>query len=143
MHLAGRTPLLELSEPDITPLGRDRYRVEVTVTNVGDLATHLTHRGFEGREGSDGRLTQQVVAPPTVTLDVESGRIVEGGDAPTPGGRTTIAHLAGGNAITDKVTERSQTVHWIVESTSADAIIRITAEAQKGGTARSGARSLR
>ena len=143
LHLAGRTPLLELSEPDITPLGRDRYRVEVTVTNVGDLATHLTHRGFEGREGSDGRLTQQVVAPPTVTLEVEGGRILEGGDAPTPAARTTISHLAGANAITDKVTGRSQTVHWIVESTSADAIIRITAEAQKGGTARSGARSLR
>ena len=142
LHVAGRTPLLELSEPDVTPLGGGRYRVAVTVTNAGDLATHLTQRGFEGRE-SDGALTQQVVAPPTVTLEVTDGRIVEGGDTPAPTGRTTILHLAGLNTITDKVTERSRTVEWIVETASADATVRVKAEAQKGGTVRSGNVTLR
>ncbi len=143
LHVAARTPLLEMSAPDISPLGEGRYRVAVTVTNVGDLATHLTQRGFEGREGPDGGLTQQVVAPPTVTLEVEGGRIVEGGDAPYATGRITISHLAGGNEITDKVSDRSQTVEWIVESTSVDATIRITAHAQKGGRTRSGKVTLR
>ena len=142
LHVAGRTPLLELSEPDVTPLGGGRYRVAVTVTNAGDLATHLTQRGFEGRE-SDGALTQQVVAPPTVTLEVTDGRIVEGGDTPAPTGRTTISHLAGLNTITDKVTERYRTVEWIVETASADATVRVKAEAQKGGTVRSGNVTLR
>ena len=68
---------------------------------------------------------------------------MEGGDAPYATGRITISHLAGGNEITDKVSDRSQTVEWIVESTSVDATIRITAHAQKGGRTRSGKVTLR
>ncbi len=143
LHVANRTPLLGLSQPRISALGGGRFRVEATVTNVGDLPTHLTQRGFEGREATDGSVTQQVVAPPTATLEVEGGRIVEGGDTPTPTGRITLSHLAGTGTITDKVSARSQTVAWVVESTSADALVRITAEAQKGGTVRSGASVLR
>ena len=137
LHLAERTPLVRTDDPVVTPLGGNRYRVRVTVRNDGDLATHLTQRGHEGREGPDGGLVQQVVAPPVVTLRGEGIRVVEGGDGPAPGGRTTIEHLAGANGITTAVSERARTVEWTVEATGAFSVAA-TVEAQKGGTHRSG-----
>jgi Zinc carboxypeptidase len=136
LHLAGRTPLVRVAEPVIQELGNDRYRVSVTVRNDGDLATHLTQRGYEGRRTDDGRLVQQVIAPPVVTLQHRGGTIVSGGDGPLPASRMTIDHLAGANGTTTAVTARDVTVTWVVESTGPFAV-RATVVSQKGGTHRS------
>jgi zinc carboxypeptidase len=136
-HLAGRTPLVRISDPVIEELDGDRYRVSVTVRNEGDLATHLTQRGYEGRETAGGRLVQQVVAPPVVTLLGRGGTVVEGGDGAVPGRRTTISHLAGADGTTTAVTAREATVSWVIESRGPFAV-RAMVESQKGGTHRSG-----
>ncbi|MFT5143182.1 MAG: hypothetical protein ACI80V_003713 [Rhodothermales bacterium] len=137
LYVAGRTPLLSVGDPEVEPLGEGRYRIRVTVRNDGSLATHLTERGHEGREIEGGRLVQQVVNPPTVSLETEGARIVEGGDGVVPSSRATLPHLAGTSGITSAVGSSEHVVEWVVESDGRFAV-RAVAQADKGGTARSG-----
>lgn len=137
LYLTGLTPRLELDTPNVTPLGDGLIRVTATVRNSGYLPTHLTQRGHVGGRTREGDLTDQVISPPTLTLSVEGGEIVEGGDDPEPGGRKTIAHLAGSNPFLTQVTARSATVTWVVRPTRSAGSIRVTARSSKGGVARS------
>ena len=138
LYLAGLTPRLELDTPSVTPLGDGLLRVTATVRNSGYLPTHLTERGHVGRRSREGGLTDQVISPPTLTLSVEGGEIVEGGDGPEPGGRKTIAHLAGSSPFSTHVTAHSATVTWVVRPTGSAGGVQVTARSSKGGVARSG-----
>lgn len=132
LHLARRSPRLEVTWPRIEPLGGDRFRVEVTVRNAGWLPTHLTQRGAEGREGPDGMMQDPVVPEPLAILEMEGGS-VEGG-----GARVRFGHLAGVNPHTRAVVERSRTVEWTVSASSPDARVHVTIRSDKGGTVRTG-----
>jgi zinc carboxypeptidase len=136
LHLAARTPLMAIGEPSITSLGNDRYRIRVSVRNEGGLATHLTERGFAGRETGAGRVIQQVVRAPVVTIEMEGATVVEGGDGVVPSSRLTIPHLAGADGITTAVSAREYTAEWVVQS-GGRFVIRAQVQADKGGVARS------
>ena len=142
LYLAGLTPSLELDTPILLDLGDGLIRVTATVRNSGYLPTHLTARGHVGSRGRDGALRDQVISPPTVWLDVDGGQIVEGGDGPEAGARTTIAHLAGSNPFLSTVTARSATVTWVVRLTGGGTL-QITARSSKGGVSRSRVLPLR
>ena len=132
LYLAEQSPMLEVGEPRATALGGDRWRIEVDVTNTGFLPTSLTDRGVVGREGEDGTLRDQVVRPPSATLELRGLEVVEG----TP--RQGVGHLAGSNDILVQTTERTRTVSWVVRRTAPDASLRVIARSDKGGTVRSG-----
>ncbi|MCH8286649.1 hypothetical protein IIB79_09020 [candidate division KSB1 bacterium] len=134
LSLIQKSPLIEISDPDITPMGEGRFRVETTVTNTGYLPTNLTERGFEGGGGRGGggstagrnQIVQQVIA----TINVIGGSVVDGSK------RQPIGHLAGTNTFSRAVTERSRTVSWIVVVNSENAYIQVTAASNSGGTVR-------
>lgn len=130
-YLAEQSPMIEVSEPTISPAGDGRYRVEVEVSNSGFLPTSLTERGAEGREGPGGVLQNQIVAPPVATLAIEDGEVVDGP------ARVTVGHLGGSNTIVETVTERSRTVSWTVEA-APGASIRVVVVSPTGGTVRTG-----
>jgi Zinc carboxypeptidase len=137
LHVAARTPLLSVADPVVESLGDGRFSIRVAVHNEGNLATHLTERGHEGRESRDGSLMQQVVLPPTVTIQMEGARIVEGGDGLVPSSRSTIPHLAGSSGITGAVSASEHVVEWIVQS-DGPFVVKAVASVSTGGTARSG-----
>lgn len=130
LHLARMSPLVRVDEPRVSALGEGRYRVEVTVTNEGYLATHLTQRGAEGRPGPGGRVLDPVVPEPLAILEVEGGEVEDGN------GRQRFRHLAGTNPHTDAVGERSRTVAWIVRAERPGARVHVTIRSGKGGTVR-------
>ena len=132
LYLAEQGPLITVSEPVVTALGDDTFRVEATVTNTGFLPTSLTDRGAVGRERPDGRVDRQVVRSPAVTLTHPGLELVEGT------ARTVIPHLAGSNPFLEAATESSRTVTWVVRATGGERAVRVTAESDKGGTVRSG-----
>ncbi|TVP56831.1 MAG: hypothetical protein EA351_07330 [Gemmatimonadales bacterium] len=132
LHLAEQSPRIRIDEPVVTALGEDRYRVAVTVTNEGYLATHLTQRGAEGRE-VDGEIRDPIIRPILAILEGEGIRVEDGN------GRTPIGHLAGTNPHTDAVTDRSRTVEWTVVREGPGAEMRVTVDAAKGGVVRSDA----
>jgi hypothetical protein len=131
LHLAEQLPYVRVAAPTVTPLGGDRFRIDVAITNDAFLPTHLTARGHVGRSTRDGGVADQVVPPPLVVLHVEGGR-VEGGS-----GRTRIGHLAGTNPFLSAVSERTRTVSFIVVRDGAAATVRVTVDAGPGGVARS------
>ncbi len=131
LEMASRTPLIRVSAPRFEALEGGRVAVEVTVTNEGWLATHLTQRGAEGRSGPDGRVLDPVVPEPLAVLEMEGGRVAEGN------GRVRFPHMAGTNGITDAVTERSRVVRWeVIPEGEAPVRVRVTVSATKGGTVR-------
>ena len=132
LYLAEQSPLIEVSDPEVTAVGDATFRVAVTVTNTGYLPTSVTDRGTVGRERADGSRDRQVVRAPAVTLTHPGLEIVEGRR------RTVIPHLAGSNPFLEAATERSHTVTWVVRSTGGERAVRVTAESDKGGTVRSG-----
>jgi hypothetical protein len=137
LHLAEQGPLLEMDEPRVTPLGGDRYQVEVTIRNVGFLPTNLTERGLLGREMPDGSVMRQVARSPLVVLEVEGGHVLEGN------GRLRIPHLAGSSPFSRGVTERERIVSFQVLREGAQGEVRLTVHGEKGGTLRSGPIPLR
>lgn len=130
-YLAEQTPRLAMDAPVVTPLGGGRWRVEVEVRNEGYLPTSLTDRGAVGRLDPDGVLRDQVVPPPTVTLEVE-GAVVE--DLPA---RRVIPHLGGANPFLREVTVPNRTVSWTVQGGDGPPSVRVVAASVKGGTVRS------
>lgn len=118
LWLAGQSPLLEMTEPEVTLLGDNQYRVEVKVTNTGYLPTNLTERGIEA----------SVVNPVTATIELEGCELVEGSH------RINLGHLAGSYSATEE--DRSTTINadWTVKINGAGARIRITVSSEKGGT---------
>ena len=132
LYLAEQSPMLEMSEPTITARGDGTFRVEVVVSNAGFQPTSLTDRGVEGRSRPDGTVDRQVVRSPAVTLTPLGVEIVEGSP------RTVIPHLAGSNPFLEAVTEQSRTVSWVVRPTGGERAIRVTAQSDKAGTARTG-----
>jgi hypothetical protein len=132
LYLAAQLPAIEVAAPVVTHLGDNRYRIDVTVTSTGFLPTHLTARGHEGRRLRDGRLADQVVAPPLVVLELDGAR-VEGGN-----GRARIGHMAGSNPFLGTVTERSRATSFHVVRERADASFHVRVEGGKAGTATSG-----
>jgi hypothetical protein len=131
LYLAGQLPRVEVAAPVVTPLGGDRFRIDVTVTNTGFLPTHLTARGHEGRPLRDGRLADQVVAPPLVVLELDGARVEDGT------GRRRIGHMAGANPFLGTVTERSRTTSFTVVCERPDASFRVRVDGGKAGVARS------
>jgi hypothetical protein len=130
LYLAEQSPLLEVSEPEVTDLGDGTLRVEVTVANAGFLPTSLTDRGAVGAEGPEGAMRAQVVRAPAATLEGKGLEVVDGT------ARRTVGHLAGSNPILEAVTERSRTVSWIVRPVEDAAAVQVTVHSDKGGTAR-------
>ena len=116
----------------VTALGDGTFRVEATVTNTGYLPTSATDRGAVGRERTDGRIDRQVVRAPAVTLTHPGLEIVEGR------ARTVIPHLAGSNPFLEAAAAASHTVAWVVRAVGGERAVRVVAESDKGGTARSG-----
>ena len=131
LYLAEQGPLIEVSDPEVTPLDDGTFRIDVTVTNTGYLPTSVTDRGAVGRERPDGTVDRQVVRAPAVMLTHPGLEIVEGT------ARTVIPHLAGSNTILETATEVSHTVSCIVRATGGERAVRVTAESDKGGTVRS------
>jgi hypothetical protein len=131
LELAARSPLIRMSEPEVAALGDGRFRVRVEVRNEGYLATHLTQRGYVGRD-VDGELRDQIVPPNLAILEGMGFRVEEGAS------RVSFGHLAGSNGHTDAVTDRSRTLEWIVVKEEPDAWLRITVDSAKGGVVRSG-----
>ena len=132
LYLAEQSPLIEVSDPVVTPLGDGTFRVETTVTNTGFLPTSATDRGAVGRERLDGTFDRQVVRAPAVTLTHPGLEIVEGR------ARTVIPHLAGSNPFLEAAQSPSHTVTWTVRAVGGERAVRVVAESDKGGTARSG-----
>ena len=132
LYLAEQSPLVEMTDPEVTALDDGTFRVDVTVTNTGYLPTSVTDRGAVGRQRPDGTVDRQIVRAPAVTLTHPGLEIVDGAV------RTVIPHLAGSNTILRTATARSHTVSWIVRATGGERAVRVTAESDKGGTVRSG-----
>ncbi len=118
LWLADQSPLLEMAEPQVTPLGDDRFRVEVTVTNSGYLPTNLTERGMEA----------EVVRGVIATIELEGCELVEGKS------RIDLGHLVGSWSVTTGDRGNTAVAVWIVQKLDADAQIRITVSSEKGGT---------
>lgn len=118
LWLAGQSPLLEMTEPEVTLLGDNQYRVEVKVTNTGYLPTNLTERGIEA----------SVVNPVTATIELEGCELVEGSH------RINLGHLAGSYSATEEDRSTTMTAYWTVKINGAGARIRITGSSEKGGT---------
>ncbi len=118
LWLAGQSPLLEMTEPKVTLLGDNQFRVEVKVTNTGYLPTNLTERGMDA----------SVVNPVIATIELEGCELVEGSH------RINLGHLAGSYSATEEDRSTTMTADWIVRKNSAGARIRITASSEKGGT---------
>ncbi len=118
LWLANQSPFLEMAEPAVTPLGNNRFRVEVTITNTGYLPTNLTERGIEAE------VVNQVIA----SIELEGCELVEGRP------RINLGHLTGSDTI--PMADRSNTASavWIVQKNDSNAQIRITASSEKGGT---------
>jgi Zinc carboxypeptidase len=131
LYLAEQSPMVELSDPVVSPTGDGAFRVEVTVSNTGYLPTSVTDRGVEGRLRPDGVTDRQVVRAPAVTLTHPGLEIVEGAE------RVVIPHLAGTNPFLRGATERSHTLSWTVRPTGAERAVRVTVASDKGGTVRS------
>lgn len=133
LYLAEQSPLLTLSEPRIEALDGDRSRLSVTVGNEGWLPTSVTGRGAVGRD-DDGELVHQVVRPPHLTLEVDGDVSVEGPP------RVKVGHLRGTGPFLGEIGPASRTASWIVRGSGR---VRVVAEADKGGTRRSGWISVR
>jgi hypothetical protein len=131
LYLAEQAPRLSMAAPVVTSLGEGRFRVEVEIRNEGYLPTSLTDRGNVGRVDRNGVLRDQVVPPPTVTLQVEGGT-VEDGPA-----RRVIPHLGGSNPFLQEVTVPDHTVSWTVNTAGGSPAVRVVAASVKGGTVRS------
>ena len=132
LYLAEQSPLIAMSDPEVTALDDGTFRVDATVTNTGFLPTSITDRGAVGRERPDGTVDRQVVRAPAVTLTHPGLEIVDGT------ARRAIPHLAGSNPFLETATEVSHTVSWVVRPTGGERAVRVTAESDKGGTVRSG-----
>ena len=132
LYLAEQSPLIAMSDPEVTALDDGTFRVDATVTNTGFLPTSVTDRGAVGRERPDGTVDRQVVRAPAVMLTHPGLEIVEGT------ARTVIPHLAGSNTILQAATASSHTMSWVVRPTGGERAVRVTAESDKGGTVRSG-----
>ena len=132
LYLAEQSPLIEVGDPVVTAVGDGTFRVEATVTNTGFLPTSLTDRGAVGRERADGSVDRRVVRAPAVTLTHPGLEILEGT------ARTVIPHLKGSNPFLVAATAPSHTVTWVVRPTGGERAVRVVAESDKGGTARSG-----
>ncbi|CAN5805103.1 M14 family metallopeptidase [soil metagenome] len=145
LEMAARSPLVTVSEPRFEALDDARVAVEVTVTNTGWLATHLTQRGAEGNLSSAGEVRNPVVPESLAILEVDGGRPESGN------GRIRFGHLAGSNPHTNSVREQSRTLRWIVvrgaggdadaagapnASAPRDLHVNITISTAKGGTVR-------
>lgn len=132
LYLAEQSPVLDLSTPAVRAQGDGTWVVEATLTNEGYLPTSLTDRGVVGAERDDGTLELQIVAPPTLTLELDGLEIVEGR------ARVQIEHLAGTNGLLEALDQRSRTVRWTVRPTGEDVrSFRVIASADKGGVVRS------
>ena len=132
LYLAEQSPLIEVGDPVVTAVGDGTFRVEVTVANTGFLPTSVTDRGAVGRERPDGSVDRRVVRAPAVTLTHPGLDIVEGT------ARTVIPHLKGSNPFLEAAAAASHTVTWVVRPTGGERAVRVVAESDKGGTARSG-----
>lgn len=128
LHLAESGPRLTLGTPRVRAIDGDRVRVTVTVANEGWLPTHLTDRGFVGRETDDG-IRDQIVQPPIATLELDGG-VVEGR------ARISLGHLAGASPHSTKVSEKSRTVEWVVRKTGPELRLRVVVAGRPAGTAR-------
>ena len=132
LYLAEQSPLIEVSVPAVSEAADGSFTVDATVTNIGYLPTSATDRGAAGAEGPDGILRNQVVRPPSATVEIVNGELVSGRE------RVNIPHLAGSNPFLQAVTERSHSVRWTVRRTGSGPLsVRVVAESDKGGTARS------
>lgn len=130
LYLAEQSPVLEVTEPRVTPVGDGTWRVEVTLTNTGYLPTSLTDRGAVGEATDDGGVRAPVVRPPWALLEVRGATLVDG----VP--RRSVGHLAGSNPFLQAVKERSRTVSWVVRPAGPGAWVRVVAGSDKGGVRR-------
>ena len=131
-YLAEQSPLIAMSEPQVSTVEDGVFRVEVTVSNTGFLPTSVTDRGVVGRERPDGSVDRRVVRAPVVTLSHPGLDIVEGE------ARTVIPHLRGSNPFLRAAISDSHTVTWTVRAAAAERAVRVEAASDKGGVARSG-----
>ncbi len=132
MYLIRQAPRLALEGPQITPLGEGRFRIRAVVTNDGFLPTSLTGRGVVGEESADGRIRNPVVRPPVLNLGLQGAELEEGSS------RIQLGHLKGKGPFLVEVGVASETVEWIVRTEGSPAYVQVTAQADKGGVARSG-----
>jgi hypothetical protein len=130
LYLAEQLPRVRVSEPRITPLGDERFQVEVTVTNEGYLPTNLTEQGLWGGGRGMSGAALQVSPPPLVILEATWSTIEEGN------GRVRIPHLAGSSPFSPGATDRSATVSFVVRRESPVAAVRFTVVSDKGGMVR-------
>ena len=132
LYLAEQSPLLWVDVPEATEGADGNVTVEADISNIGYLPTSLTDRGAVGAADADGELRWQIVRPPSATLEVEGGELVSGS------ARVNLPHLAGSNPFPQAVTERTRRVSWVVRPNGeAPLAVRVVAESDKGGTARS------
>jgi murein tripeptide amidase MpaA len=129
LYLAEQLPRVQVGEPRITPLGDERFQVEVTVTNEGYLPTNLTEQGLWGGGRGMAGAALQVSPPPLVVLTAEGATVEEGN------GRVRISHLAGSSPFSSGVRDTLAAVSFTVRRESPGASIQITVVSDKGGTA--------
>jgi hypothetical protein len=132
--MAARSPRVQVSEPRFEVLGEGRVAVEVTVTNEGWLATHLTQRGAEGNVRPTGRSVIPWCPSRWPCSRWRAAAWRRGTDEcafPTWPARTPTP---------TPWLERSRVVRWIVmrEGEGTDPIrVQVTIATAKGGTVRS------
>ncbi len=133
LYIGERSPLLALSEPQITRRGDGAFVIEATVSNEGYQPTNLTDRGAVGDGRPDGTVRAPVVRPPAATLEIDGAAELVEGPA-----RQVVDHLAGSYPYLEAATERSRVVRWVVRPASAsNVLVRVVAASDKAGTQRS------
>jgi hypothetical protein len=105
LWLAGQSPLLEVTEPEVISLGNDRFSIEVTVTNTGYLPTNLTERGIEA----------SVVNPVIAAIELEGCELIDGNQ------RINLGHLSGMHSIPGSERPSSASILWTVQGTETTA----------------------
>jgi len=118
LWLADQSPLLEMSEPQVTPLGNDNFSIQVSISNGGYLPTNLTERGLEA----------EVVRGVIAAIELKGCELVEGRS------RIDLGHLTGAHIGPTSMRAATAVVIWNVKKLASGAEIRITASSEKGGT---------
>lgn len=132
LYLAEQAPRLALAVTTDPTTSGGEVGIEGRVTNTGFQPTSLTGRGAVGREvGNDGAVTDQLVRPVYLTLEMEGAELVDGQ------ARVNVGHLAGTGPFLPGVAPAEATARWVVRATAPGARVRVVAVSEKSGTVRS------
>ncbi len=131
LYLIRQAPRLRLEGPSVTALGEGRFRIQATLENEGFLPTSLTGRGAVGQETQSGRISNPVVRPPVLFLDLDGAELLDGVE------RLEAVHLRGVGPFLAEVGPASVNVEWVVRALEPPAYVQITAQSDKGGVVRS------